>query len=112
MICQYEVKITVIVFVLAIIAHYLILKYIPKKYFYDDIEIKRCKKVYPTIINITSDIAENETNSSCTTCDVGRINDIDRPYNNQMDRPYNNQMDRMDQFESYDQNDNASMYIL
>ena len=45
MVCQYEFNVAIVVIIMAFIAHYLAHKYIPAKYFYDEIEIKKCKRV-------------------------------------------------------------------
>ena len=79
MVCEYEFKVTVTLIILAIIARYIIYKYVPKKYFYDKIEIKQCKRYINEGINITKN--DNESQDSCMSCNnYKRINDIDTPY--------------------------------
>jgi hypothetical protein len=63
MFCEYEVKTTVIIVVLAILIRYFVLKYTPTKYFYDDIEITNCPKIVevqtePTNLRRINDITD------------------------------------------------------
>lgn len=60
MVCKYEVRATIIIIILAVIAQYIVFRYVPKRYFYDDIEIKQCRQsgaILP-VVPLNKQIAE------------------------------------------------------
>ena len=87
MVCEYEFKVTVTIIILAIVIRYIIYKYTPEQYFYDEIEIKQCKRYMSDNMsnnyNKKSEEELSQSQDSCTSCNnYKRLNDIDMPYNN------------------------------